>query len=85
MCSIKFAILTAKYLSWSLFLIKLSAFRPENLLERDSNTGVFLRVVQIFIEHHRWLFLSVDEGNVQNWAFAEFLRKAILKNGSELT
>ena len=59
-CVLKsFAILTGKYLSWSLFLIKLSAFRPETLLERESNTGVFLWVLQIFIEHHWWQFLSV--------------------------
>ena len=31
-----------KHLCWSLFLIKLWAFRPATLLKRDSNTGVFL-------------------------------------------
>ena len=29
-------------MSCSLFLVKLSAFRPETLLERESNTGVYL-------------------------------------------
>ena len=37
-----FAIFTGKCLCWSLFLIKLPAFRPVTLLGRDSNTGVFL-------------------------------------------
>ena len=37
-----FAIFTQKHLCWSLFLIKLQACRPANLLKRDSNTGVFL-------------------------------------------
>ena len=38
----KFANLTGKHLCWSLFLIKLQAFRPATLLKRDFNTGVFL-------------------------------------------
>ena len=33
---------TGKQLRWSLFLIKLQAFRPVALLKKDSNTGVFL-------------------------------------------
>ena len=37
-----FAIFTGKHLCWSLFLIKLQDFRPATLLERNSNTGVFL-------------------------------------------
>ena len=37
-----FAILTGKHLCQSFLLIKLSAFRPATLLERDSNTGVSL-------------------------------------------
>ena len=37
-----FATFTGKHLHWSLFLIKLPAFRPVTLLERDSNTIVFL-------------------------------------------
>ena len=36
------AVFKGKYLSWSLFLIKLPAFRLVTLLEKDSNTGVFL-------------------------------------------
>ena len=36
------AIFTGKLLCWSLFLIKLQAFRSATLLNRDSNTGVFL-------------------------------------------
>ena len=37
-----FAIFTGKHLCWSLFLIKLHAFRPATLLKRDSYIGVFL-------------------------------------------
>ena len=33
---------TGKQLCWSLFLIKLQSWRPETLLKRNSNTGVFL-------------------------------------------
>ena len=35
-------IFTEKRLNWSLFLIKLQAFRPAALLKRDSNTDTFL-------------------------------------------
>ena len=44
-CSVKkgvlktFANFTEKYMCWSLFVIKL----PATLLQRDSNTGVFMR------------------------------------------
>ena len=37
-----FAIFTAKYLCWSLFLINLQVLRPAALLKRDFNTGAFL-------------------------------------------
>ena len=37
-----FAIFTRKHLCWSLFLVKLQAFRAAILLKRDSNKGVFL-------------------------------------------
>ena len=62
-CSIKkavfkiFAIFTGKQLCWSLFLIICSV--PATLLKRDSNTGVFLWILQkflgapFFIEHLR--------------------------------
>ena len=36
------AIFTGKQLSQSLFLIKLQAFRTVTLLNRDSDTGVFI-------------------------------------------
>ena len=56
-CSLKkavlknFALFRGKYLSWSLFLIMLQAMRPAPLLKRDSNTGVFLRILRNFSEH----------------------------------
>ena len=36
------AVFTGKHLRWSLFVIKLQACKPVNLLERDSSTSVFL-------------------------------------------
>ena len=46
-CVLKnFAIFTGKHLRWSLSLIKLQAFSPAALLKRDSNTGVFLCIMQ---------------------------------------
>ena len=47
-----FAKSTRKYLCWSLFLIKQSAWRPATLLKRDSNKGVFMCVLRDFWEHH---------------------------------
>ena len=49
-----FAIFTWKHVCWSLFLIKLPDFRPATSLERDSNTGVFLWILQNFQEHLFW-------------------------------
>ena len=43
-----FAIFTGKHLCWSYFLIKLLASRSATVLKRDSNTGVFLWILQIF-------------------------------------
>ena len=43
-----FVILTSKHLCGSLFLIKMLTFRPATLLRRNCNTGVFLRILQIF-------------------------------------
>ena len=39
---------TGKNLCWSLFLIKLQAWRPSTLLRRDCNTGIFLWISKIF-------------------------------------
>ena len=43
-----FVIFTGKQLYWSLFLIKLQAWKTATLLKRDSNTCVFLWILQIF-------------------------------------
>ena len=43
-----FSIFKRKYLCLSFFLIKLPNFRSANLLKRDSNTGVFLWILQNF-------------------------------------
>ena len=56
-CSMKkavinnFAIFTGKHLCWSFFLIKLQPWRTGTLLKRDSNAGVFLRILHNFKEN----------------------------------
>ena len=47
---LKIANFTGKHLCWSLFLIKLQAFRPATLLKRDSNTAAtdVLHIREIF-------------------------------------
>ena len=41
-----FANFTIKHLCWSLFVIKLQAYRPATLLKRDSDTGVFMNIAK---------------------------------------
>ena len=63
-CSIKkavlknFAIFIRKSLCWRLFLIYLQAYKAATLLQRDSNTGVFLWILQnfqnIYFKGHLW-------------------------------
>ena len=43
-----FAIFTGIHLCWSLFLIKLQAFRPATLLKRDSTQVFFFEYCEIF-------------------------------------
>ena len=43
-----FANFTGKYLWWSLFLIKVQAFRAETLLKRDSNAFGSCEIREIF-------------------------------------
>ena len=43
-----FANFTLKYLRWSLFLIKLQAFKRATLFKRDSSTGVFCEICKLF-------------------------------------
>ena len=49
---------------WSLFLLKLKAFRPATLSKRDSNTDAFLRILQNFqktyFEKHPQTTGSID-------------------------
>ena len=53
-CSLKkvvlknLALFTGKNLYWSLFLIKLQIWRITTLSKRDSNTGIFLWILQNF-------------------------------------
>ena len=46
-----FANFTGKYLCWSLFLIKLQAWKHGTLLKRDSNTDVFLWNLRNFLKN----------------------------------
>ena len=43
-----FAIFTGKHMCWSLFVMKLLAYKPANLLKRDSNTSIFLLILPNF-------------------------------------
>ena len=47
-CSKNFTIFTGKHLCLSLFLIKLQAFGHVALLNRDSNSGIFLLILRNF-------------------------------------
>ena len=49
-----FAIIIGKHLYWSLFLMKLQAFRTVTLLEKDSNADVFLCILGYFLEQLVW-------------------------------
>ena len=49
-----FAIFTGKYLCYNFFLIKLRAWRTGTLLKRDSNAGVFLRILRNSYEQLLW-------------------------------
>ena len=48
------AMSTGKNLCWSLLLIILHAFIPTTLLKRDSNTGVFPKILWKFYKHLFW-------------------------------
>ena len=69
-----FAIITGKLLYWSLFLIKLQTWRAAALLNRDSNTGVSMWILQNFsgqlsIKYLRWLLLNKVQTNVKSTWF----------------
>ena len=59
-CSVKNSVLenclnfTGRHLCWSLFLNKVTSLRPGTLLNRVSNTGVFLWNLTRFWEHLFW-------------------------------
>ena len=44
------AIFEGKHLCWNFLLIRPQAWRPANLLKRDSNTGVFLWILRSSLE-----------------------------------
>ena len=67
-----FVIITGKYLCWSFFSIKLQTWRAAALLNRDSNTGVSMWILQnflrtaFFIKHLRWLLQNKVKTNVKS-------------------
>ena len=67
-----------KLLCWSLFLIKLQIQRPEALLKRDSNTGVFLWNLRTFCEIYFWKNCVQKKRRGVNfnncWDILEFLK-----------
>ena len=76
-----------KHLCWSIFLIKLEAWRSAVLLKRDSNTGVFLWNMRNFEEH---LFLQNTPGGCFWWTtkqtyfwnfFGRFQKQLFSKKG----
>ena len=62
----------------SLFLIKLHDWRSASLWKRDSNTGIFLWILQkflttaFFIDHFQYLLLQFDKVNCC-WSSADLL------------
>ena len=54
-----FAIFIGKHLCWSLFSIKLQTFRSATLLKVDSNTGVFLWILEFFLGRSQQLYQKV--------------------------
>ena len=58
-----------KYMCWTLFLRKLQAIMPANLLERDSNTGISSKIGKIFritffTVHLRRLVFKISNSNI---------------------
>ena len=74
-CSIKKHVLknlenfTGKHVCWSLFSIKLRAFRPATSLKRDSNTGVFLRILRNVLKNLFWRTSANDCICISIWFY----------------
>ena len=69
----KIAIFTGKPLCWSLFVMRLPAHKPANLIKRDSNTSIFLLMLLnvakqlFFIEYPRWMLFKAMFETRQNF------------------
>ena len=67
------AILIGKQPCWSLFVIKLPAYKPANLLKGDSKTSILLLILLnsqeqlFFIEYLRWLYFKAMFETRQNF------------------
>ena len=76
-CSTKKAVLKnflRKHLCWSLLLIKMQSYRPANLLNRHSKTGVFPTVITKFLRTA--IFKNICERLLLR-VFSFFLREQI--------
>ena len=86
MCSIKFSNTHRKIPELESLFNKIFCLLGLKLYQKETPTQFFsCEYCKVLQNTTGGYFCQFDEGNVQYWAFAEFLRKPILKNGSELT
>ena len=76
-----YANFTGKHLCWSLFLIQLEIWRPVTLLNKDSNTGVFLWNLRNFKAPisksiGKWLLVPL----YTNWTHQKIYRLVVIDN-----
>ena len=75
-----FTVFTGKHLCWSLFLIRLHAWRPTVLLKRCTSAGFFLEYYKIFkncffVEYPWWLLLAIVKTCIDDASYnSYFLR-----------
>ena len=82
-----FSSFTEKHLFWSLFWIKLS---PAALLKRDSNTGVFLWILQHFKNSLFYRTLSVAASLYihmwgSSWLFERYVARSKVRHWKAIT
>ena len=64
----KFANFTRKHLCWNLFSVKLQAFSPATILKKDSNTGVYCEIFEIFQN------VCCEETSTKDWFYLFHLK-----------
>ena len=70
--------LTRKHLCQSLLFNKVTDLRPTTLLKKDSGTGVFMWILQIFLEHLFYRTRLDDCKNVISFVFGLKIRMIII-------